>query len=200
MSALFIILVSLMMTLFSEKVLIYNRCISGLMPNLIKKSWTDSCIYATCFNFLLNKLYFRNEFKYTYFTNLTTACWRSQKSRTNPKSHTHSRSAAQYVLTGHCRPSTSQSTVFTRTFSYFRQMALQNCDREFSKSRAKNSFSLDKISLILYENFVCFWRKLEQFCALRSFRNNYNLFLLKFFRKLGFRKFFCLSLAKNPWV
>ena len=42
MSALFIILVSLMMTLFSEKVLISNRCISVLMSNLIKKSWTDS--------------------------------------------------------------------------------------------------------------------------------------------------------------
>ena len=42
MLALFIILVSLTMTLFSEKVLISSRCISGLMPNLIKKSWTDS--------------------------------------------------------------------------------------------------------------------------------------------------------------
>jgi hypothetical protein len=31
-----------MMTLFSEKVLISRRCKSGLMPNLIKKSWTDS--------------------------------------------------------------------------------------------------------------------------------------------------------------
>ena len=30
------------MTLFSEKVLISNRCISGSMSNLIKKSWTDS--------------------------------------------------------------------------------------------------------------------------------------------------------------
>ena len=30
------------MTLFSEKALISNRCISGLMPNLIKKSWTVS--------------------------------------------------------------------------------------------------------------------------------------------------------------
>ena len=30
------------MTLFSEKVLISNRCISGLMSKLIKKSWTDS--------------------------------------------------------------------------------------------------------------------------------------------------------------
>jgi len=30
------------MTLFSEKVLISNRYISRLMPNLIRKSWTDS--------------------------------------------------------------------------------------------------------------------------------------------------------------
>ena len=42
------ILVSLTMTLFSEKVLISNRCISGLMPNLIKKSWTDSTQESTC--------------------------------------------------------------------------------------------------------------------------------------------------------
>ena len=40
--ALFIILVSLMMTFFSAKVLISNRCISGLMSKLIEKSWTDS--------------------------------------------------------------------------------------------------------------------------------------------------------------
>ena len=33
---------SLTMTLFSEKVLISSRCISGLMSNLIKKSWADS--------------------------------------------------------------------------------------------------------------------------------------------------------------
>ena len=42
MSALFIILVSLTMTLFSEKVFISNRCNSGLMSYKIKKSWTDS--------------------------------------------------------------------------------------------------------------------------------------------------------------
>ena len=41
MSALLII-VSLTMTLFSEKIFISNRCISGLMSNLIKKSWTVS--------------------------------------------------------------------------------------------------------------------------------------------------------------
>ena len=45
----------LKMTLFSEKVLISARCISGLMPNLIKKSWTDSilnpwCMYCTFFS------------------------------------------------------------------------------------------------------------------------------------------------------
>ena len=44
-SALFIILVSLTMTLFS-KVLISNRCISGLMSNLIKTSWADSILGA----------------------------------------------------------------------------------------------------------------------------------------------------------
>ena len=36
------ILVSLRMSLFSEKMLISNRCISGFMSNLIKKSWTVS--------------------------------------------------------------------------------------------------------------------------------------------------------------
>ena len=40
--ALIIILLSLMMTLFSEKVLISNRYIGVLMPNLSKKSCTDS--------------------------------------------------------------------------------------------------------------------------------------------------------------
>ena len=39
---LFIILVGLTMTSFSEKMLISNICIRGLMPNLIKKSWTVS--------------------------------------------------------------------------------------------------------------------------------------------------------------
>ena len=39
---LFIILVSLTRSLFSEKMLISNRCISGLMSFLIKKSWTVS--------------------------------------------------------------------------------------------------------------------------------------------------------------
>ena len=39
---LFIILVSLTMTWFSEKMLISTRCIHGFMSNLIKKSWTDS--------------------------------------------------------------------------------------------------------------------------------------------------------------
>ena len=36
------ILVSLTSSLFTEKMLISNRYISGLMPNLIKKSWTVS--------------------------------------------------------------------------------------------------------------------------------------------------------------
>ena len=39
---LFIILVGLTMTLFSEKMLISTRCLHGSMSNLIKKSWTDS--------------------------------------------------------------------------------------------------------------------------------------------------------------
>ena len=42
MSALFIILVGLTMTGFSEKMLVSTRCIHGFMSNLIKKSWTDS--------------------------------------------------------------------------------------------------------------------------------------------------------------
>ena len=42
LTRLFIILVSLTRSLFSEKMLISNRCICGLMSNLIKKSWTGS--------------------------------------------------------------------------------------------------------------------------------------------------------------
>ena len=42
LTRLFIILVSLTKSLFSEKMLISNRCICGLMSNLIKKSWTVS--------------------------------------------------------------------------------------------------------------------------------------------------------------
>ena len=42
MSALFIILVGLTMTLFSYKMLISHRCIHGLIPNLVKKSWMVS--------------------------------------------------------------------------------------------------------------------------------------------------------------
>ena len=34
------------MTLFSDKMLISHRCIRGLMPNLIKKSWTVSKVYG----------------------------------------------------------------------------------------------------------------------------------------------------------
>ena len=44
LTRLFIILVSLTRLLFSEKMLISNRWISGLMPNLIKKSWTVSTL------------------------------------------------------------------------------------------------------------------------------------------------------------
>ena len=49
LSALLIILVNLTMTLCSEKILISNRCISGLMPDLIKKSWTVSTVYSLIF-------------------------------------------------------------------------------------------------------------------------------------------------------
>ena len=42
---LFIILVSLTVTLVSEKMLIYTRCILGFMSNSIKKSWKDSTVY-----------------------------------------------------------------------------------------------------------------------------------------------------------
>ena len=40
LTRLFIILVSLTRSLFSEKMFISYRCIYSLMPNLIKKSWT----------------------------------------------------------------------------------------------------------------------------------------------------------------
>ena len=46
MSALFIILVGLTMTWYSENIPISNRCIRGLMPNFIKKSWTVSIAHA----------------------------------------------------------------------------------------------------------------------------------------------------------
>ena len=46
LTRLFIILVSLMMSLFSEKMLIFNRCISGSMSNLIEKSWKVSNLDA----------------------------------------------------------------------------------------------------------------------------------------------------------
>ena len=48
LSALFIILVGLTMTWFGEKMPISHRCIRGLMPNLIKKSWTVSTVPLDC--------------------------------------------------------------------------------------------------------------------------------------------------------
>ena len=50
MSVLFIILVGLTMTIFSKKMLISHRCIRGLMPNLIKKSWMVSNKYMMTIN------------------------------------------------------------------------------------------------------------------------------------------------------
>ena len=46
LTSLFIILVRLTRALFSEEMLVSNRCIRGLMSNLIKKSWTDSILEA----------------------------------------------------------------------------------------------------------------------------------------------------------
>ena len=51
LTRLFIILVSLTISLFSEKMLIFNRCISGLMSNLIKKSWTVSIVESRYFKY-----------------------------------------------------------------------------------------------------------------------------------------------------
>ena len=45
LTRLFIILVSLTRSLFSDKMAVSNRCISGLMPNLINKSWKVSSTY-----------------------------------------------------------------------------------------------------------------------------------------------------------
>ena len=47
LTRMFIILVSLRRSLFSEKMLIFNRCISGLMSNWIKKSWKVSKQYLS---------------------------------------------------------------------------------------------------------------------------------------------------------
>ena len=55
LSALFLILVGLKATVFSEKMLIYTRCICSFMSNLIKKSLKDSNLYLTrYFNQLFN--------------------------------------------------------------------------------------------------------------------------------------------------
>ena len=48
LTRLFIILVSLIRSLFSEKMLISNRCISVLISNLIKKSWAVFNVLGTC--------------------------------------------------------------------------------------------------------------------------------------------------------
>ena len=57
LTRLFIILVDLTMTSFSEKMLIFNRCIQGLMTNLIKKSETVSNFRLDTRQFLLFKTY-----------------------------------------------------------------------------------------------------------------------------------------------
>ena len=56
LSALFIIFVGLTITWYSEKMPISNRCMHGLMPNLIKKSWTVSNLNGwgeNCFTMIL---------------------------------------------------------------------------------------------------------------------------------------------------
>ena len=65
LTRLFIILVCLTRSLFSEKMLTSNRCISGLMSNLIKKSWTVS-IQAVHF---AQGFYFLFSFFYNFFSN-----------------------------------------------------------------------------------------------------------------------------------
>ena len=57
LTRLFIILVSLTMSLFSEKMLIFNRCISGWMSNLIRKSWTVSNVNAPLYKLIWNMLW-----------------------------------------------------------------------------------------------------------------------------------------------
>ena len=64
LSALFIIFVNLTMTLFSENVLISTRSISSLMPNLIKKSLTDSKVQSQAF-------IYDNMYRTPKYTNLT---------------------------------------------------------------------------------------------------------------------------------
>ena len=73
----FIILVSLMMSLFSEIMLIFNRCLSGLMSNLIKKSWKVSSLNGFIskkiewlpgyfFNIWISSIFFKYEINETY--------------------------------------------------------------------------------------------------------------------------------------
>ena len=66
---LFIILVSLTVTLFSEKMLISNRCWYGFMSNLIKKSWKDS-----------NGGIYRRVNPFHFFYQVLRRCWKRPKS------------------------------------------------------------------------------------------------------------------------
>ena len=67
MLAQFIILVSLPMTLFSEKVLISTRCISGLMPNLIEKILDGLYSQALCRPHSLISTDFSSHFQWMVF-------------------------------------------------------------------------------------------------------------------------------------
>ena len=75
MLTLFIILVGLTMTLFSEKVLISNGCISGFMSNMIKKSWMDSIVHTMQFTkrvspFIAGSLVCKRMFTYTGYSHI----------------------------------------------------------------------------------------------------------------------------------
>ena len=58
------------MSLFSEKMLIFNRCISGSMSNLIEKSWKVSTMYVRINDQILCTLRVRKNFIVTSLENL----------------------------------------------------------------------------------------------------------------------------------
>ena len=56
-----------MMTLFSDKMLISHRCIRGLMPNLIKKTWTVSNTAAAISRVFVRMPYLRQNWRLPIF-------------------------------------------------------------------------------------------------------------------------------------
>ena len=81
---LFIIMVGLRMTWFSEKMLISYKCIRGLMPNLIKKSWTvsrlDALLVAWKVKSWIQLLFLQNSALFLKFT-LPVQLFRQQKNK-----------------------------------------------------------------------------------------------------------------------